>query len=314
MKPKTLFILLVLGGVLILVNQTFYIVNQYEQAVVLQFGKPVAIERTPGLKVKTPFVQNVEFFDKRLLDFNAEPKEVIASDQKRLIVDAYLRYRIIDPLRFYQAVRDERTMTSRLNSILESSLRQVLGNATLAVIVSEKREQIMQDVRTIVNSQAMGKRGMAIPKEGDEIVSDAEGTSEEASNLEGFGVEVVDVRIMRADLPKENSQAIFLRMQTEREREAKEFRAMGAEEAQKIRSTAEKERTILIAEAKKKSEILRGEGEAISTKTFAEAFGRDEEFFDFYRSMQAYKEVLTEKDTTMIMSPKSEFLHHLGQK
>ncbi len=282
--------------VLFVLMNSVFIVNQTEQALILQFGKPVRVVKDAGLNFKTPFVQNVEYFDKRLLEFNAESNEVIASDQKRLIVDAFVRYRITDPLRFKQTVGNEFTMRSRLNSILESSLRQVLGGVPLSTVLSEKRAEIMSNIRSLVNLQAMGAK--------------IEGGAENITKG-GFGIEVVDVRIKRADLPATNSEGIYKRMQTEREREAKEFRAKGAEDAQKIRSQADKERTIILAEAKKKSEITRGEGDGAATKIFADSFGRDQDFFQFYRSMQAYKKTLDKKDTTMLLSPNNEFLQFM---
>lgn len=284
---------------LFVVANALFIVGQTEQALVLQFGKPVRVISEPGLKFKTPFLQNVEYYDKRLIDFDAESKEVIAADQKRLIVDAFVRYRITDPLRFKQAVADERTMRSRLNSILEASLRQVLGSVPLSAVLSEKRSEIMDNIRALVNAQATSTH--------------LEPTPENKDAVRGFGIEVVDVRIKRADLPPANSEGIYKRMQTEREREAKEFRARGAEEAQKIRSQADKERTILLAEAKKTAETTRGEGEGLATKIFADAFGQDQDFFQFYRTMQAYKKTLMGKDTTMILSPDNEFLKMLEQ-
>lgn len=296
----TLGMLIAIAAALVALFSSAYVVSQTEQALVLQFGKPVKVEKTPGLKFKKPFVENVEFYDLRLLDFNAEPKEVIAADQKRLIVDAFLRYRITDPLRFKQTVADERTMRSRLNAILESSLRQVLGSVPLSALISDQRVQIMQNIRDLVNAQASGHAAV----EG-EVAADVP--------AQGFGIEVVDVRIMRADLPQANSEGIYRRMQTEREREAKEFRAKGAEDAQKIRSIAERDRTIILADARKKAEILRGEGDSEATKIFAAAVGQDEEFYKFYRSMQAYRKVLNREDTTMILSPGSEFLRYFDQ-
>lgn len=296
MKTPTLIGAGFLAGLFILSNALF-IVDQTEQALVLQFGNPVRAEQTPGLKFKTPFVQNVEYFSKQLLDFDAESKEVIAADQKRLIVDAFVRYRITDPLRFKQTVGDERTMRSRLNSILESSLRQVIGSVPLSTVISEKRPEIMQDIRELVNAQVSGAK--------------ATGEGETVATGNGFGIEVVDVRIKRADLPPANSEGIYKRMQTEREREAKEFRAKGAEDAQKIRSLADKERTIILAEARKQADILRGEGEGTATKIFADSFGQDQDFFQFYRTMQAYRKTLSEKDTTVILSPDNEFLKYI---
>lgn len=287
--------ILLLGGLFVLSNAVF-VVGQTEQALVLQFGKPIRAEQSPGLKFKMPFVQNVEYYDKRLLDFDAESKEVIAADQKRLIVDAFVRYRIVDPLRFKQSVADERTMRSRLNSILESSLRQALGNVPLSAVISEKRAGLMQQIRTLVNEQAMGVKVVGADKN---------------VTTGGFGIEVVDVRIKRADLPPANSEGIYKRMQTERTKEANQFRAQGAEDAQKIRSQADKERTILLAESRKKAEIMRGEGDAEATRIFGQAFGQDEDFFQFYRTLQAYKKTLSGKDTTVLMSPDNEFLKYL---
>lgn len=283
---------------LIVLSSSAFVVSQTEQALILQFGKPVRVIQQPGLKFKLPFVQNVEFYDNRLLDFDAEPKEVTAADQKRLEVDAFVRYRITNPLLFKQTVASEINMRSRLNTILESSLRQVIGRVPLGHVISEERASIMEKIRSLVNAQASGaaldENGVLIP-----------------GKDKGFGIEVVDVRIMRADLPKENSESIYKRMQTERQREAAEFRAKGAEDAQKIRSQADKERTIIIAEAQKKAEITRGEGDGEATKLFAEAFGKDEDFFAFYRTMQAYKKTLDKKDTTMIISPDNDFLKYL---
>lgn len=287
------------AALLFVAANAMFFVAQTEQALILQFGKPIRVIKDPGLNFKTPFLQNVEFYDKRLLDFDAESKEVIAADQKRLIVDAFVRYRITDPLRFKQAVADERTMRSRLNSILEASLRQVLGGVPLSDVISEKRSEIMASIRTLVNQQATSTHLDPSP--------------ENKNVVRGFGIEVVDVRIKRADLPPANSEGIYKRMQTEREREAKEFRARGAEDAQKIRSQADKERTIILAEAKKTAETTRGEGDGEATKIFAAAFGQDEDFFKFYRTMQAYKKTLMGKDTTMILSPDNEFLKMLEQ-
>lgn len=288
--------LMVLALLLFFVANTLFTVDQTEQALVLQFGKPVHVVQEPGLHAKIPFVQNVEFYDHRLLDFDSESKEVIASDQKRLIVDAFLRYRITDPLRFKQTVGDERTMRSRLNSILESSLRQALGNVALAEIISGRRAELMKEIRTLVNEQVHAS-------------DDAEVGSKLSKR--GFGIEVVDVRIKRADLPPANSEGIYKRMQTERKKEAAQFRAQGAEDAQKIRSEADKERTILLADARRQAEIIRGQGDAEATRIFAKAFGKDQDFFQFYRTLQAYRHTLTPDDTTMIMSPDNEFLKYM---
>ncbi len=330
--------ILTIGGIIIAVSlfvifNAFFIVSQVEQAVVFEIGKAVKTVQEPGLKVKKPFIQDVAYFDKRLIEFNAEPKEVILADQKRLIVDAFVRYRITDPLKFFQTVRDERIMRDRLNSIVESSLRQVMGSVPLATVLSSERTTIMEMITAIVHSQASGKplpnhivamlekraeetaEQTSDPKQAEAVEAKVEAVVEETENINhgGFGIEVVDVRLMRADLPKENSQAIYRRMQTEREREAKDFRARGKEEAQKIRSRAENERTVILANATKESDIIRGKGEAEATRVFAEAFGRDEDFYHFYRSLQAYRETLAGQDTMMVMSPKSEFLRFLEE-
>lgn len=288
-------IIVFFAGLFILANALF-VVGQTEQAIILQFGKPERVEQTPGLKVKMPFFQNVEYFDKRLMDFDAETEEVIAADQKRLRVDAFLRYRIVDPLRFKQSVADERTMRNRLNSILEASLRQALGNVPLSAIISDKRAPLMQQIRDLVNQQTMGSKSM---------------DAEKNVTTGGFGVEVLDVRIKRTDLPPANSEGIYKRMQTERHKEANQYRAQGAEDAQKTRSRADKERTILLAEARRKAEILRGEGDSAATRIFAQSFGQDQEFFQFYRTLAAYRKTLSENDTTLVLSPENDFLKYL---
>ena len=276
MKP----IYLILAFICLLVlNSAVFLLDQREQALVVQFGQPIRVVRDPGLNFKIPFAQDLIVFDKRVLDLNADPKELIAADQKRLIVDSFAKYRITDPLKFYQTVRNEAGMRVRLNAILDSRLREVLGSVPLQALLTGEREKIMQDIKQKVNQEA-----------------------------KSFGIDVVDVRIMRADLPLTNSEAIFLRMQTERQREAKEFRAQGAEESQRIRSRADKERTIILAEAQKQSSLLRGAGEGKSTEIYTEAYSRDPEFYRFYRTLQAYRETLKNTDTTLILSPDSEFL------
>ena len=295
----TIAVTLFAAGLSVLSSSAF-VVSQQEQALILQFGRPVRVEQAPGLKFKIPFVQNVEFYDNRLLDFNDaySPIEVIASDQKRLIIDSFVRFRITDPLRFKQSIGDERNLNGRLKTILEASLRQVIGGVPLSEVISEKREDLMHQIRDLVNAQAQGGQ-----------ITTASGNEEKR----GFGIEVVDVRIQRADLPPANSEGIYKRKQTERTKEANQFRAQGAEDAQKIRSTADKQRTILLAEARKKAEILRGEGDGAATKIFADSFGQDQDFFQFYRSLQAYKKTLSQKDTTMVLSPDTEFLTDLGK-
>ena len=262
---------------------SIFIVKEVNQAIVLQFGDPKRIILKPGLNFKLPFIQNVVFLDKRILNLDAPPEEVIASDQKRLIVDAFARFQIIDPLKFYISVGNERVARSRLSTIINSRIRSVLGTQELQTLLSEDRNKQMALIQ--------------------------EGVNNEAKN---FGIKIVDVRIKRADLPQANSDAIYRRMQTEREREAKEFRAKGAEMAVTITSTADKEVTVILAEAQKKSEIMKGEGDGQRNKIFADAFGKDADFFAFYRAMQAYEKALIGGETSLIMSPDSEFFKFFG--
>ena len=284
MNRRILVILAAVVAVLgILASGALFTVHQTQQALVLQLGEPKRVVREPGLKFKIPFIQDVKRFDRRILAFDAPAEEVIASDQKRLVVDAFLRFQIVDPLKFYQSVRDERTARSRLDSVLDSSLRRVLGNVPFITVLSGEREQLMQQITVAMNEEAAS-----------------------------FGIVVVDVRIKRADLPQANSDAIFRRMQTERQREAKEFRAQGAEIGQRIRARADREKTVLLADAQKQAEILRGEGDGQAVRIFAEAFGRDIDFFAFYRSMAAYREALGGDDTSMVLSPDSEFFRYFG--
>lgn len=292
-------------GIIATLNSAF-IVRQTESALVLEFGKAVRIEEDPGLKWKVPFIQNVEFFDKRLIDFNAEPKEINASDQKRVIIDAFVRYRITDPLRFYQTVQNEAVMRDRLNSILESSLKKEVGSYPLSALLSPTRNVIMDAILQDVNRQATGRIS---EDEKDEVA----GVALEVADGGGFGIEVEDVRIKRADLPETNSNAIYARMQTDRQREARELRAEGEEAAQRIRAKAERERTEIVSEAQRKAEVIRGEADAVATKTYASAFNRDKEFYDFYRTLQAYRETLDGSDTTMVLSPDNDFLRYLQE-
>ena len=273
--------------IIILIGATLFfsifIVKEVNQAIVLQFGDPKRIILKPGLNFKLPFIQNVVFLDKRILNLDAPPEEVIASDQKRLIVDAFARFQIVDPLKFYISVGNKRVARSRLSTIINSRIRSVLGTQRLQTLLSEDRNKQMALIQDGVNKEA-----------------------------ENFGIKIVDVRIKRADLPQANSDAIYRRMQTEREREAKEFRAKGAEMAVTITSTADKEVTVILAEAEKKSEIMKGEGDGQRNKIFADAFGKDAEFFAFYRAMQAYERALIGGETSLIMSPDSEFFKFFG--
>jgi membrane protease subunit HflC len=260
------------------------IVKEVNQAIILQFGDPKRIITQPGLNFKIPFIQNVVYLDKRILNLDTPPEEVIASDQKRLIVDAFARFQIVDPLKFYISVGDERVARSRLSTIINSRVRNVLGQEELQTLLSKDRSKQMELIK--------------------------EGVNNEAKN---FGINIVDVRIKRADLPQANSEAIYRRMQTEREREAKEFRAQGAEMAVTITSTADKEVSVILANANKDSEIMKGEGDGQRNKIFADAFGQDPEFFAFYRAMQAYEKALIGGgDTSLILSPDSEFFKFFG--
>lgn len=276
-------VVVLLGIAALSVYFSLFIVHQNEQVLVLEFGKPTRVIQQPGLHWKIPFVETVDYFDKRILDMDSQPQEVTASDQKRLVVDAFTRYRIVDPLKFYQTVRDERMVRSRLGPIVESSIRRILGASTFQELVRDKREDLMKRIAKLVNDE--GKE---------------------------FGLEVVDVRIKRADLPEQNSKSVYDRMRAERQREAAEFRAQGAAEANRIKATADREATVINAEATRKGEVLRGEGDAERNKVFAEAFGRDPDFFGFYRSMQAYEAGMKAGDTRMLLSPDSEFFRYFN--
>jgi membrane protease subunit HflC len=279
MDRRLLLVLAVIlvGAGLALTNALF-IVDQTEEALVLQFGQPRRVIRTPGLWVKRPFLEDVKRFDNRLLDFEPPPEEVIVSDQKRLVVDTYTRYRITDPLLFYQTVNTEVAVRARLSAMVNGSLRRVLGNVTLSALLSHERPAIMKQIRDEVSEQ--GK---------------------------GFGIDVIDVRIRRADLPEENSQAIFARMVSERQQQAAQYRGEGAEAAQTVRANADRERTIIVAEAQRSAQRVRGDGDAESIRVYADAFGQDKEFFAFYRSMQAYRDALNGRSTSFVLTPGSGF-------
>ena len=269
-------VVLVVAGILAM--SALFIVDQTQQALVLQFGQPRRVIRDPGLWVKRPFLEDVLLYDNRLLDFEPPPEEVIVSDQKRLVVDTYTRYRITDPLLFYQTVNSEAAVRARLNAMVSGSLRRVLGNVTLAALLSEQRPEIMHQIRDEVAAQ--GK---------------------------GFGINVVDVRIRRADLPEENSQAIYARMVSERQQQAAQYRGEGAEAAQTVRANADRERTVILAEAQRDAQKVRGDGDAQSIRIYADAFGQDKEFFAFYRSMQAYRDALNGRTTSFVLNPDGGF-------
>jgi len=272
------------GAIALLVavwNLALFTVPQWMQAMVVQLGEPVRVVQEPGLYWKIPFVQQVTYFDRRLLDYDAASKDILTIDKQQLSVDNYSRWRIADPLQFYRTVRDERGAQSRLDDIVYSDLRETLGRHTLRDIVSDKRDQLMADV-----------------------------TARSAEKAKVYGIEIVDVRIKRADLPEKNEQTVFGRMRSERERQAKKFRAEGDEEARKIRSESDKQVQILLADATQQGEVIRGEGDANATRIFAEAYGRDPDFYAFQRTLEAYRTALA-TGTTVILSPKSEFFRFL---
>ena len=272
---------LVVAGIFAM--SSLFIVDQTEQALVLQFGQPLRVIRDPGLQIKKPFIQNVIIYDKRLLDFEPPPEEVIASDQKRLIVDTYARYRITNPLLFYQTVFSELTARARLGALVSGSLRQVIGNVTLSALLSPERAKIMRQIRDAVAGQA-----------------------------KPFGIEVVDVRIRRADLPPQNSEAIFARMRSERQQQAALYRGEGAQAAKTVRANADRERTVILADAQRDAQKVRGDGDAKAIEIYANAYDQDKDFFVFYRSLQAYRDALTGNNTSFVLNPNSSFFQFFG--
>lgn len=275
-------VLLVVGVVVLVVAFSgLFTVRETQQALVMQFGDPRRVADEPGLHWKIPILQQARYFEKRILNIDVPEQEVIASDQKRLIVDAFARFRVVDPLLTYQAVRNEQQAIQQMTTILQSSVRDILGQEPMRTIVSGERTRLMGSIQETVNAQG-----------------------------ESMGIDIVDVRLRRVDLPEANSQAIYERMRSERQREAAEARAEGREQAARIRAQAERERTVLIAEAERDSQQIRGEGDAKATAIFANAYGQDAEFFEFYRSMQAYRKALGEDSTSMVLSPDSAFFEY----
>jgi modulator of FtsH protease HflC len=282
MSRRVLFALaavLVVAGIVAM--SSMFIVDQTEQALVLQFGQPLRVIRTPGLRFKQPFIQNVIIYDKRLLDFEPPPEEVIASDQKRLIVDTYARYRITNPLLFYQTVASELTARARLGALVSGSLRQVIGNVTLSALLSPQRATIMRQIRDEVAGQA-----------------------------KPFGIDVVDVRIRRADLPPQNSEAIFARMRSERQQQAALYRGEGAQAAKTVRANADRERTVILADAQRDAQKVRGDGDAKAIEIYAQAYDQDKNFFAFYRSLQAYRDAFNGSNTSFVLNPNSSFFRY----
>jgi len=283
-SPVTGIVTLILLLIVVIVGySSIFTVKQTEQALVVRLGRPVDVVSEPGLNFKAPFIDTVISIDKRILDLENPSQEVIASDQKRLVVDAFARYRIKDPLRFYQSVGSIQAANLQLTTLLNAALRRVLGEVSFITVVRDEREGLMAKIRTQLDHEAGG-----------------------------YGIEVVDVRIRRADLPEANSQAVYQRMQTERQREAAEFRAQGGQKAQEIRSKADREATVIIADANSTAEQIRGAGDAERNRLFAEAYGKDQDFFAFYRSMSAYEAGLKSSDTRFLLRPDSDFFRFFG--
>jgi membrane protease subunit HflC len=273
----------IIGGILAIVIgitafSSLFVIRENQQALILQFGNPQKQVDDAGLNFKTPFIQDVIYFDKRILDYDASAAEIPTLDQKQLVVDAFARYKIIDPLKFYQTVATESIAESQLNNIINSNLRDSFGKQLFTKLMTETRAKLMAEISKKVDTA-----------------------------MRSLGIQVIDVRIKRVDLPEENSQAIFRRMQTQREQEARRIRAEGDRKAREIRADADKQQRVIVAEAKKTSEILRGEGDAIATKLYNDAFGRDRDFFDFYRSLQAMRTGLTGDTTSYVGPPQGEF-------
>jgi membrane protease subunit HflC len=266
---------------LIVVYSSLFVVTQIETALVLQFGKPIRVVDEPGLHVKLPW-QDVVDYDRRILDFEPPAEQVIASDQKQLVVDTYARFRITNPLQFYQSVGGEQVAQARLSSIITGALRRIIGGYELQDVISQRRAAIMHQIKDEVNAQ-----------------------------MKGYGLEVIDVRLKRADLPEQNSQAVYDRMKADRQKEAATYRADGARQAQTIQADADKQRVEILAAAQKQSQIMRGEGDAEAIKTYADAYGRDEGFFAYYRSLEAYRQALSGPGTTLVLSPDSAFFKFL---
>jgi len=279
---------LIIAGValvvlLILASASLFTVTQAQQALVVQLGAIKRVIQEPGLKAKIPFIEDVVYIDRRVLDLDPPVEQVILADQKRLDVDAFARYRIIDPVRFFQSLRTEAAASAQMGSVVNSAMRRVLGSVTLLAILSEERVRVMNEIRDQVNAEAKGR-----------------------------GIEIVDVRIRRADLPEETSQSIFARMRSEREREAAEARAQGQEQSQQIKARAERERTVILAEAQRDAQIQRGEGDNQALKTIADATSSDPQFYAFYRSLEAYRKALNKDDTTLVLSPTGEFFRYFN--
>jgi membrane protease subunit HflC len=284
-RGLSIALVVVLVAAALVVGSTMYTVGQAEQAIVLKFGEPVRVVRKPGLKFKVPLAEEVRFFDKRVLDLDPPQVQVQLIDKKRINVDAYTRYRITDPLLFYQSVTNETIFQDRFGRIVNAAIKRVIAKVSLSDLLSEQRDDIMQTIQSEVKAAAPG-----------------------------YGIEMLDIRIGRTDLPQEISQNVYNRMRTEREREARELRAEGTELAQKIRARADREKVVIVAEAERQAEILRGEGEGKRNTILGEAYGKDPEFFAFYKSMAEYRKSLGQQGTTMVLSPDSDFFRFFGRE
>ncbi|ANV99750.1 protease modulator HflC [Bradyrhizobium icense] len=285
MRPSAIYASALAILAALVAYSSLFNVHQTEQALLLRFGEPVRVIMEPGLNAKWPFIDGAVYIDRRVLDLEAPVQEVIASDQKRLIVDAFVRYRILDPLKFFQTVNSIEGANSRLSTLVISSLRRVLGESSFIKVVRDERPQLTGRMREQVDREAAA-----------------------------MGISVVDLRIRRADLPEQNSQAVYQRMETERQQEAAEFRALGSQRAQEIRAKADREVTVLVAEANSKSEQIRGQGDAERNAIFAAAFGQNEDFFTFYRTIQAYEKGFASEDTRMLLKPNSTFFQYFGNE
>ncbi len=284
-NPYLIALLGFAGLLLLAFPSAIFTVNETQQALVLQFGEVRQQITKPGLAFKIPLMQEIRLFDKRILNVDPPSEEVLLSDQKRLVVDAFARYRIVDMLKFFQALKNEQIADSRLQNIINTNLRNVLGKAPLTDVLSEKRATLMAEIQQAVNHDA-----------------------------ERFGIRVVNVRIVRADLPAQTSDAIYARMRSEREQEAKQARAEGAEKAQKITADADRERRVMLADAERQAQIKRGEGDKSAIMTYSAAFGRDPKFYAFYRSMEAYKNALSDPETTLVLTPENDFFRFFNRR
>jgi membrane protease subunit HflC len=289
-SPLIVYAILAFVALVVAAN-TLFVVDQREEAIVLRLGQPIRVIHTPGqggagLNFKQPFVENVVKFDRRNVSLDADQEEIISADQQRLVVDAFLRYRISNPLQYYQALRDERTAQDRLQRLVNSSLRQVLGSTNQSDIISGRRDELMQQSKLDVARRAKESR---------------------------LGIEIIDLRIKRADLPEANRNSVYRRMQTQRAQIAAQYRAQGEQQKREIIAAADKEVAITLATAQQEGETTRGQGDAQRTRIFAEAFGKDPSFAAFYRSMQAYETGLGQGDTTLVLSPDSAFFKYFEQ-